>query len=94
MFGWCARQVPDYDDNMPSIRHPQSQSHYIATQGCLKDTIGDVWRMVLQENTKIIVMTTKLIERGKVHIYCTCVCMYMCVWLLPDKETLTCSCFA
>ena len=69
MFGWCARQVPDYDDNMPSIRHPQSQSHYIATQGCLKDTIGDVWRMVLQENTKIIVMTTKLIERGKVHIY-------------------------
>ena len=84
MFGWCARQVPDYDDNMPSIRHPQSQSHYIATQGCLKDTIGDVWRMVLQENTKIIVMTTKLIERGKVHMTmsCTLVCTYVHVLLM------------
>ena len=44
---------------------------YIATQGCLKDTVADFWRMVWQENCRIIVMTTKLIERAKVCTTCT-----------------------
>lgn len=39
---------------------------YIATQGCLPTTINDFWLMVWQENTRVIVMTTKEIERGKV----------------------------
>lgn len=39
---------------------------YIATQGCLPNTIADFWHMVYQENTRVIVMTTKEIERGKV----------------------------
>ncbi|KAL0129795.1 hypothetical protein PUN28_001802 [Cardiocondyla obscurior] len=38
---------------------------YIATQGCLQNTIQDFWHMVYQENTRVIVMTTKEIERGK-----------------------------
>ncbi|XP_077260377.1 tyrosine-protein phosphatase non-receptor type 11 isoform X6 [Temnothorax americanus] len=38
---------------------------YIATQGCLLNTIQDFWHMVYQENTRVIVMTTKEIERGK-----------------------------
>lgn len=38
---------------------------YIATQGCLPNTIGDFWHMVYQENTRVIVMTTKEMERGK-----------------------------
>ncbi|KYM98902.1 Tyrosine-protein phosphatase non-receptor type 11, partial [Cyphomyrmex costatus] len=38
---------------------------YIATQGCLPNTIPDFWHMVYQENTHVIVMTTKEIERGK-----------------------------
>ncbi|XP_044007732.1 tyrosine-protein phosphatase corkscrew isoform X2 [Aphidius gifuensis] len=38
---------------------------YIATQGCLINTIQDFWHMVYQENTQVIVMTTKEIERGK-----------------------------
>ncbi|KAG5336734.1 PTN11 phosphatase, partial [Acromyrmex heyeri] len=38
---------------------------YIATQGCLPNTIQDFWHMVYQENTRVIVMTTKEIERGK-----------------------------
>ncbi|XP_018348240.1 PREDICTED: tyrosine-protein phosphatase corkscrew isoform X2 [Trachymyrmex septentrionalis] len=38
---------------------------YIATQGCLPNTIEDFWHMVYQENTRVIVMTTKEIERGK-----------------------------
>ncbi|XP_075540204.1 tyrosine-protein phosphatase non-receptor type 11-like isoform X3 [Dermacentor variabilis] len=38
---------------------------YIATQGCLQNTIGDFWSMVWQGNTRVIVMTTKEVERGK-----------------------------
>lgn len=39
---------------------------YIATQGCLPNTLADFWRMVWQENCRVIVMTTKEVERGKV----------------------------
>lgn len=38
---------------------------YIATQGCLPSTVADLWTMVWQENVRVIVMTTKEIERGK-----------------------------
>ncbi|EDX01417.1 tyrosine-protein phosphatase corkscrew isoform X2 [Drosophila yakuba] len=42
---------------------------YIATQGCLLtqqvNTVTDFWNMVWQENTRVIVMTTKEYERGK-----------------------------
>ncbi|CAO1422496.1 unnamed protein product [Diamesa hyperborea] len=38
---------------------------YIATQGCLPNTIMDFWSMIWQENTRVIVMTTKEIERTK-----------------------------
>jgi tyrosine-protein phosphatase non-receptor type 11 len=38
---------------------------YIATQGCLQNTIVDFWRMIWQENVSIIVMLTKLMEGSK-----------------------------
>lgn len=38
---------------------------YIATQGCLPNTIVDFWSMIWQENSRVIVMTTKEIERTK-----------------------------
>ncbi|XP_024903575.1 tyrosine-protein phosphatase non-receptor type 11, partial [Pteropus alecto] len=38
---------------------------YIATQGCLQNTVSAFWMMVLQENTRVIVMTTKEVERGR-----------------------------
>uniref|UniRef100_A0A1B0AXZ7 protein-tyrosine-phosphatase n=1 Tax=Glossina palpalis gambiensis TaxID=67801 RepID=A0A1B0AXZ7_9MUSC len=38
---------------------------YIATQGCLANTITDFWNMIWQENTRVIVMTTKEFEREK-----------------------------
>lgn len=42
-----------------------SNKVYIATQGPLANTVNDFWWMVWQENTAVIVMTTKEIERGK-----------------------------
>ncbi|XP_040389182.1 tyrosine-protein phosphatase non-receptor type 11-like isoform X3 [Cygnus olor] len=38
---------------------------YIATQGCLQTTVNDFWTMVYQENSHVIVMTTKEVERGR-----------------------------
>uniref|UniRef100_A0A2K6A5R9 protein-tyrosine-phosphatase n=1 Tax=Mandrillus leucophaeus TaxID=9568 RepID=A0A2K6A5R9_MANLE len=38
---------------------------YIATQGCLQNTVNDFWRMVFQEDSQVIVMTRKEMERGK-----------------------------
>ncbi|XP_008567914.1 PREDICTED: tyrosine-protein phosphatase non-receptor type 11-like [Galeopterus variegatus] len=38
---------------------------YIATQGCLQTTVAAFWAMVYQENTHVIVMTTREVERGR-----------------------------
>jgi protein tyrosine phosphatase len=37
---------------------PKKKS-YIATQGCLPATKADFWQMIWQENTRVVVMTTK-----------------------------------
>ncbi|PAV82883.1 hypothetical protein WR25_21151 [Diploscapter pachys] len=42
-----------------------SDKVYISTQGCLPHTVVDFWKMVWQENCRVIVMTTKEIERAK-----------------------------
>ncbi|VDN01556.1 unnamed protein product [Thelazia callipaeda] len=39
---------------------------YISTQGCLPNTVDDFWNMVWQQNSRIIVMTTKEVERGRI----------------------------
>ncbi|XP_068627805.1 tyrosine-protein phosphatase non-receptor type 11 [Battus philenor] len=39
---------------------------YIATQGCLSTTVYQFWSMIWQDDVRIIIMTTKEIERGKV----------------------------
>lgn len=55
-----ANLITTEDDNL------DLKKSYVATQGCLPNTVVDFWRMVWQENCRTIVMTTKEIERGKV----------------------------
>ncbi|XP_070598111.1 tyrosine-protein phosphatase non-receptor type 6 isoform X2 [Erythrolamprus reginae] len=38
---------------------------YIASQGCLDASVNDFWQMVWQENSRIIVMTTREVEKGR-----------------------------
>ncbi|KAJ8021478.1 Tyrosine-protein phosphatase non-receptor type 11 [Holothuria leucospilota] len=54
----------------------ERQKVYIATQGCLTDTIGDFWRMVWQENSRVIVMATQEVEGEKPK----------CAKYWPDKD--------
>lgn len=37
----------------------------IATQGCLLATVNDFWQMIWQEDSRIIVMTTREVEKGR-----------------------------
>ncbi|XP_037129325.1 tyrosine-protein phosphatase non-receptor type 11b isoform X2 [Syngnathus acus] len=46
-------------------RQVEEEKFFIATQGCLQNTVCDFWKMVHQENTHVIVMTTKERERGR-----------------------------
>ncbi len=45
---------------------PGSEVRYVATQGCLPGTVNDFWSMIWQEKTRVIVMTTNEVERGRV----------------------------
>uniref|UniRef100_A0A3B3WGQ5 protein-tyrosine-phosphatase n=1 Tax=Poecilia mexicana TaxID=48701 RepID=A0A3B3WGQ5_9TELE len=45
--------------------HVEESKVFIATQGCLQNTVNDFWKMVYQENAHVIVMTTKEMERGR-----------------------------
>ncbi|XP_065168794.1 tyrosine-protein phosphatase corkscrew-like isoform X3 [Atheta coriaria] len=53
------------DETGSSNENEASNKVYIATQGCLPSTVADFWQMVWQENSRVIVMTTKETERGK-----------------------------
>ena len=43
---------------------------YIATQAPLEDTRGDFWRMVWEQQSRVIIMLTDLEEQGLVSTRC------------------------
>ena len=45
---------------------PGSEKRYIATQGCLPETVDDFWKMIWQEDTRVIVMISNEVESGSV----------------------------
>lgn len=44
----------------------QQRHQYIVTQGPLKDTVDDFWRMVWEHRASTIMMLCQLEEKGKV----------------------------
>lgn len=50
--------------NKLMVMNPQKT--YIACQGCLATTVNDFWQMMWQEDSRVIVMTTREVEKGRV----------------------------
>lgn len=48
---------------IPGFNSPRE---YIACQGPLPETANDMWRMIWEKKSTIIVMMTKTVEGGKV----------------------------
>nr|XP_009290704.1 tyrosine-protein phosphatase non-receptor type 6 isoform X2 [Danio rerio]CBX19677.1 TPA: protein tyrosine phosphatase, non-receptor type 6 [Danio rerio] len=53
----------NYVINKLMVTNPQKT--YIACQGCLATTVDDFWQMMWQEDSRVIVMTTREVEKGR-----------------------------
>lgn len=45
-----------------------TKGYYIACQGPMQNTIDDFWRMVWEQQSKVILMITQLFENGIVSL--------------------------
>lgn len=67
--------------NANYVRGPRNESkYYIATQAPLDDTVADFWRMIWEQETRVVVMLTDFVEKG----------IDKCADYLPPSETLDC----
>ncbi|CAG9772961.1 unnamed protein product [Ceutorhynchus assimilis] len=58
-----------------------SRGYYIATQGPMQNTVDDFWRMIWEQQCKVVLMLTHLVENG----------LEKCADYLPESEVLECS---
>ncbi|XP_040007691.1 tyrosine-protein phosphatase non-receptor type 18 isoform X2 [Xiphias gladius] len=56
--------------NASFIKGPSADNKYIASQGPLSSTLTDFWRMIWQNDIKVIVMACREIEMGKRKCEC------------------------
>ncbi|XP_060526689.1 receptor-type tyrosine-protein phosphatase gamma [Cylas formicarius] len=54
------------------------RGYYIATQGPMQNTVDDFWRMVWEQQVKVVLMLTHLVENG----------LEKCVDYLPESEVV------
>ena len=60
-----ANYIHHEEESLGGGNKPYKQ--YIATQGCVGGTRGDFYHMIWQEKSLLVVMTTKVMERGKTN---------------------------
>lgn len=67
--------------NASYVRGPKNATkYYIACQGPIESTVTDFWRMIWEQQTKVIIMLTDLIENG----------VEKCAEYIPPSEVTDC----